>query len=367
MSGRGADLTAFVRLPHRLYRGHPGYHPIPDLLAKSDLNPKEGAFHTHGEAAYWLARRGERVVGRVSAQVDRAAIEAYQASIGFFGFLDAEDDPEVFAALIAQAEGWLKAKGMRTVWGPLSHSLWEAPGQLIENFTDQGVFMMPYSPPYQRAHVEAAGYAKVKDLDAWIIEVGSFSLSRKPMRLSKHFTVRTLNEADYAGDIRRVVEIFNDAWSRNWGFVPFSDLEIAHLAKALKPILDPNLVIIVEARGVPAAMSICLPNVLEAVRDLDGRLAPFGWAKLLYRLRANKVETARTLLMGLRREFHDTLFGATMLHAMFRKLDEGMLARRFKQVEMSWILEDNIPMIKVLENIGGRLYKKYRVYEKPLV
>jgi len=361
-----ADLSAFIRLPHRLYRGHRGYWPQPDILTRGDLNRNSAPFFQHAEVQYWLAWRHGAPVGRISAQVDRSAQAAYQRPIGFFGFLDAEDDGEVFAGLIRTAEEWLHARACKTVWGPLSHSLWEQPGLLVRNFEDVGMFLMPYAPPYAAAHVEAAGYVKVKDLDAWIIDVGSFLARRKGAPLPAKVTVRNLNEADYEGDIRRVVEIFNDAWSENWGFVPFTDADIAHLAKALRPILDPQLVVIVEYDGEPAAMSIALPNLLEAARDLDGRLLPFGWAKLLWRLKTDRIETCRIPLMGLRKAHHETMLGASILRAMFTRIDEGLTARRFKRLEMSWILEDNRSMILVLKAIGGENYKTYRVYEKAL-
>ena len=333
---------------------------------RDDLSERKAPFFTHGRAAYWLALRDGRPVGRISAQIDSAAQAIYRAPIGFFGFLDAEDDPEAFAALIAQAEGWLRAEGCTRAWGPLSHTLWEMAGLLLENFTDPGVFLMPYAPPYAARHVEAAGYAKVKDLHAWIVDVGTQLARAKPLRPIPKLQVRPLNEADYAGDIRRVVEIFNDAWSENWGFVPFTDTDIAHLAKSLKPILDPRIVVIAEYEGEPAAMAIGLPNLLEAARDLNGRLFPLGWAKLLWRLKANKLEIARVPLMGLRKKHHNTFLGAAILRALFLKLDEGLAARRFRRLEMSWILEDNRPMIQVLKGLGGENYKTYRVYEKVL-
>lgn len=360
------DKTDFIRLPHRLYQGHPGYWPAPDLLVRDDLDPKLSPFFTHGRAKYWLAKRGREIVGRVSAQIDEAAILAAKRRTGFFGFLDARDDAEAFKALIGMAEAHLRAEDCSHVWGPLSHSLWEIPGLLIENFIEPGMIMMPYSPPYASAHIEAAGYAKVKDLHAWIIEVGSIVGLRKPGKESRKYRVRNLNPQDYPGDIRRVVEIFNDAWSANWGFVPYTEVEIAHLTKTLRPIIDPDLVVIVEVDGAPAAMSVCLPNILEAGRDLDGRLLPFGWAKFLWRLQTNSVESCRILLMGLAREHHETLLGAAILRAMFTRLDQGMMKRKFKRAEMSWILEDNGPMIRVLKSIGGRDYKTYRVYEKTL-
>ncbi len=331
---------------------------------RDDLDPKLSPFFTHGRAKYWLARRGERIVGRISAQIDEAAIRVSQRRTGFFGFLDVEDDAEAFQALIQIAEGYLRSEACSHAWGPLSHSLWEVPGLLVENFVDPAMIMLPYSPPYAAAHIEAAGYAKVKDLHAWMIEVGSFVALHKPGKTSAKYAVRNLNPKDYPGDIRRVVEIFNDAWSANWGFVPYTEVEIAHLTKTLRPIIDPDLVVIVEVDGKPAAMSVCLPNILEAGRDLDGRLLPFGWAKFLWRLQTNSVESCRILLMGLRREFHETLLGAAILRAMFTRLDNGMSKRHFKHAEMSWILEDNAPMIRVLKSIGGRNYKTFRVYEK---
>lgn len=333
---------------------------------RGDLDQIRSPFFAHAEAEYWLALRDGAPVGRISAQVDRSAQANYGMPVGFFGFLDAEDDPSLFQALIRTAEQWLRARNCTQVWGPLSHSLWELAGLLVENFTDNAMFLMPYAPPYAGAHVEAAGYSKIKDLHAWIIQVGAFNKARKGVRLPKDVAVRTLNPEDYEGDIRRVVAVFNDAWSKNWGFVPFTEPDVVHLAKSLRPILDPKLLVLVEHRGVPAAMCIGVPNLLEAVRDLDGRLLPFGWAKLLWRLRLDQIRSCRIPLMGLRREFHDTMLGAAMLRVMFSKIDEGLEARKFERLEMSWILEDNQPMIRVLKAIGGENYKTYRVYSSPL-
>jgi hypothetical protein len=361
-----ADLNAFIRLPHRLYRGHPGYWPAPDVLVRSDLDRAHAPFFAHAEAEYWLAWCDGAPVGRISAQVDRSAQANYGRAVGFFGFLDAEDDASLHQALIRTAEDWLRARGCQEAWGPLSHSLWELAGMLVENFQDPAMFLMPYAPPYGGAHVEAAGYTKIKDLHAWIIAVGAFMKNRKGVRLQNHVVVRTLNPNDYEGDIRRVVDIFNDAWSQNWGFVPFTELDVVHLAKSLRPILDPKLLVLVEYRGEPAAMCIGVPNLLEAARDLNGRLLPFGWAKLLWRLQSNQVRSCRIPLMGLRRQFHDTILGASMLRVMFTKIDEGLSARKFERLEMSWILEDNFPMIRVLKAIGGEDYKTYRVYGRSL-
>jgi hypothetical protein len=178
--------------------------------------------------------------------------------------------------------------------------------------------------------------------------------------------VRNIDMKNYQRELEMVIDIFNDAWSENWGMVPFTVKEMAAAAKGLKPLIDPKMVVIAEQNGEAAGMMVCLPNLLEAIRDLDGKMLPFGWAKLLYRLKANKVHSARIPLMGIRKKHHGTVLGATLVPMMFEKLRTRLLERGLERLEMSWILEDNLAMRRVLEGIGGKVYKTHRIFEKSL-
>jgi hypothetical protein len=367
----GADLAEFIRLPKRLYRGHKGYIPALDMERGEALSPKKNPYFDHAEVALFLARRDGKVVGRVSAQVDRLHQEKYRDKTGHFGFLDAEDDPAVFAALIATAESWLKQKGMMRAVGPLSFTTNEEIGVLVDGFDSLPMLMMPFHLPYAAGHIAASGYAKVKDVYAYHLHKDEYKpLGSKRMldraAAESGVRVRNIDMKRFAQEIETVIDIFNDAWADNWGMVPFTEKEMAAAAKGLKLLIDPKMVVIAEQNGEAAGMMVCLPNLLEAARDLDGKLFPFGLPKLLYRLKTNKVHSGRIPLMGIRRKHHGTVLGATLLPMMFEKLRVRLLERRLDRLEMSWILEDNLAMRRVLEGIGGKVYKTHRVYEKAL-
>lgn len=366
-----SDLTAFIQLPKRLYRGHKGYTPALDMERGEALSPKKNPYFDHAEVALFLARRDGKVVGRVSAQIDRLDQEKHRDKTGHFGFLDAEDDPAIFAALIAKAEAWLKQKGMVRSVGPMSFTTNEEIGVLVDGFDALPMLMMPFHLPYTAGHIPASGYAKVKDVYAYHLNTAEYRPLATKRMLDRaasegNVVVRNLNMKNYQHELETVIDIFNDAWSENWGMVPFTVKEMAAAAKGLKPLIDPKMVVIAEQNGEAAGMMVCLPNLLEAIRDLDGKLLPLGWAKLLYRLKANKVHTGRIPLMGIRKKHHGSVLGATLVPMMFEKLRVRLLERGLDRLEMSWILEDNLPMRRVLEGIGGKVYKTHRVYEKAL-
>ena len=363
------QLDRFIRLPGRLYAGHAGY--VAPLLfeRRAALSPANPYFQ-HAKAEYWLAWRGARLVGRISAQIDDLSLERYQDAAGHFGLLDAEDDPAVFVALIATAEDWLRARGMRRVRGPFNLSINEESGLLIEGFDTPAVMMMGYAPPYAGPRVEALGYAKAKDLiaydyDATRAAAGARELLRRA-RGSKAVELRMVNMARYHQDLRVILDIFNDAWSENWGFVPFTEAEITRVAKEMRPLIRPEMVWIASIDGAPAAMIVCLPNLNEAIADLDGRLLPLGWLKLLWRLKVGGLRTSRVVMMGLRRAHRNTPLGSAVVLMMIESLRARMEAAGFHRAELSWVLEDNRAMRAMIEGIGGDPYKVYRIYEKAL-
>jgi hypothetical protein len=370
VAGR-SDLTAFIQLPKRLYRGQKGYVAPLDMERSEALSPKTNPFFDHAEVQLFLARRGGKVVGRISGQIDKLHLEKYGDRTGHFGFLDAEDDPAIFAALIGTAENWLKQRGMIRAVGPLSFSTNEEIGVLVEGFDALPMLLMPFHLPYTAAHIEAQGYQKTRDVIAYHLHKDTYkSLGSKRMldRVASEsgVIVRNIDMKRFQAEIGTVIDIFNDAWSQNWGMVPFTEKEMAAAAKGLKLLIDPKMVVLAEQNGESAGMMVCLPNLLEAARDLDGKILPFGIVKLLYRLKTNRVRSGRIPLMGIRRKHHGTVLGATLLPLMFEKLRTRFLERGLEQLEMSWILEDNMPMRRVLEGIGGKAYKKHRIYEKAL-
>jgi hypothetical protein len=364
-----ADLDRFIRLPIRLYDGWKGF-VAPLVMERRDvLRQDKNPYFRHGTAQYWLAWRGERPVGRISAQVDQLYLERHGKDAGHFGFLDAEDDPEVFHALVTTAEQWLAARGMRRLLGPFNLSSNEECGLLIDGFEATPMMMMGFSPPYVAQHLSALGFRKAKDLVAYDLQIPDPSppaIARVAAKLgsTNRVTVRPLDMARYDAELTTVIDIFNDAWSENWGFIPFTADEMRHAARSMRPLIRPDFVWLGEADGEVACIAVCLPNLNEAITGLNGEILPFGWAKLLWRLKVAGLKTGRVLLMGLRKRHHRTALGTVLLYGVLDRLRAGMLRGGLRRIELSWVLEDNLPIRRVVEDLGARVYKTYRIYEK---
>ncbi|WP_424140837.1 N-acetyltransferase family protein [Roseomonas chloroacetimidivorans] len=363
-----AGLDRFIRLPHELFQADPAWVP-PLLMERRDaLSPKKNPWFRHGEAAFWIARRDGRDVGRISAQEDRLVPGGEKGRPAHFGLLAAEDDAEVFAALLATAEAWARARGLRVMQGPFSLSINEQTGLLVSGFDTPPMLMMPHDPPYAGQRLEQLGYRKVRDLLAYVSEpsipVWPAAARVVARGLPAGVTLRPMRRGSLREEVAVLIDIFNDAWSGNWGFVPLTEEEVAHLASELRPLLHERLVWFAEMAGKPVAFAVCLPNLNEAVRDLSGRLLPFGWAKLLWRLKIAGVATARVPLMGVRRQLAAGLLGRVLPLFLVEALRREALALGLKRIELSWVLEDNLPMRHLAEALGARVYKNYRVYEK---
>jgi hypothetical protein len=364
-------LEAFIRLPYRLYHDRPNY-VAPLLMERRDtLRFDKNAFFEHAEAQYWLAYRGDRLVGRISAQIDQLYLDKYRNATGHFGMLDAEDDPAVFHALLTTAEDWLRARGMKRVLGPFNLSINQECGLLVEGFDRPAMIMMGFAKPYAAPRVEEQGYSKAKDLIAYDYDVRSTPPIRGEALLERtseahRVRVRSVDMARYHAELAVIMDIFNDAWSENWGAVPFTEAEITHMANGMRPLIRPDLIWIVEVDDVPACMVVCLPNLYESIADLKGKLLPFGWVRLLWRLKMTRPRTGRVLLMGLRTAWRRTLLGSALVLMVLESLRQGLAKERIDRVELSWVLEDNLPMRRVIESIGGTASKTYRIYEKSL-
>lgn len=362
------DLKRFIRVPWTIYADDPVW--VPPLMAdrERELSPKNPYF-AHAEWQGWIAYRDGRPVGRISAQVDQLHLERYRDGVGFFGMLDAEDDDEAFARLIEVAQAWLREHGMSRVRGPFNLSINQEAGLLVDGFHTPPVFGMCHNHAYYGAHLEAQGYAKAKDLLAYWLDL-SYETPKTVRRLLQRFgssiARRSLRRRAFDEDARIIRDIFNDAWSRNWGFVPFTDEEFQDIAQAYKFFISNEFVQIVEVDGEPAAMMVTLPNLNEAIRDLDGRLLPYGWLKLLWRLKVSFPRTARVALMGVKRRYQRGPLGAALAFTAIEGSRAVGVKRGVREAELSWVLEDNKGMRSMIESIGGVPYKRYRIYEKVL-
>lgn len=366
-----ADLTEFIRVPWALYLDDPQWVP-PLLSERRDLlDAAKNPFFGHAEVKFWLARRGTLPVGRISAQVNHAHLAVHQDATGHFGMFEADDAEETFRALLTVARDWLRAQGMRRVVGPFSLSINDESGVLVDGFDRPPSLMMGHAPPYYGPRIEEQGFIKAKDLICY-----RYDLSAEPPPTIQTFVrkaadmkglvIRPLDMRRYHEELAAIIEIFNDAWSENWGFIPLTDTEIRHMAKSLRPLVRPDSFAIAELEGTPVAMAIGLPNLNEAIADLNGRLLPFGWMKLLWRVRVRTTRTGRLPLMGVRKQYHATPLGAVLALAVIEALRVAQGKAGMEEGELSWILEDNLPMRRMIEQYGGVAYKTYRLYERNL-
>ena len=365
-----ALLERFIRLPMRLNAGDPAY-VAPLLMERREaLSAGTNPFFEHGEVRFWLPVRDGRDVGRISAQIDRLAPQTPGRTTGAFGLLAAEDDAEVFAALLRTAEAWLAERGCTHALGPLNLSVNEEVGLLVEGFDTPPMVMMGHDPPYAGARIEAQGYAKAKDVHAYSIDL-RYRLppavqARVARGLPEGVRLRPVDMRRFDEEVTLLTSILNDAWAGNWGFTPTTEAETRQLAKSLKPVIDPRLVWFAEIDGEAAAFIVLLPNINEAIADLRGRLLPFGWAKLLWRLKVSRVRSVRVPLLGLRRRFERSARGRVLPFHLIERAASTAKRLGYTSAEISWVLEDNAPMRRIAEAVGARVYKTYRLYDKAL-
>jgi hypothetical protein len=361
-----AMLERFIRVPMRLNAGDPAY-VAPLLYERREALSKKNPYFEHAEVQFWLAVRDGRDVGRISAQIDALAREEPGLPTGHFGMIAAEDDPEIFAALFATAEAWLKARGKVRAQGPFNLSINEESGVLVAGFETPPFVMMPHDAAYTGPRIEALGYAKAKDLLAYFGGIPEWSapLKRRLARpLADGVVFRPVDMKHFEAEVVSLVDIYNDAWAENWNSVPITEAETRFLKESLGLLMRPDLIWFMEIDGEPAAFGVLIPDLNDWARDLKGRLLPFGWAKLLWRMKMTPMRRGRVPLMGVKRKFQRDPRG---LFAPFMIIDALIKAAQkygLEESECGWILEDNRPMRHIMEMLGATPYKTYRVYER---
>ena len=361
-------LDPFLQVADEVFRGDPAWVPPLEMELRERLDPSKNPFFQHAEGTAWVAWRDGRPVGRITAQIDREHLRVHDDGAGFFGFFQTVDDEEVAHALLAEAERWLALRGMARMRGPFSLSINEESGMLVEGFERPPFIMMPHDRPWQAGHAERYGLHKVKDLFAWEYDSGNTPkrvlAAWEKVRQMPEVCIRSVSMRHLSRDVRIIMEIFNDAWSENWGFVPATEPEVDKMARDLLLVLDPHISFIVEIDGAPAAMCICLPNVNECIADLGGRPSPLGWLKLLWRLKVRRPGSARLMLLGLKRKYWTHKRYGLLSAAMFVELEKRAVPRGYVRGELGWTLEDNRRINTAIRLMGAKQTKRYRIFEK---
>jgi hypothetical protein len=365
----GGKLEPFLDVVSYIYRGDPNYVRPLDLDMKQRLS-KKNPFFEHAEGTLFTAHRNGFCVGRITAQIDREHLARHKDDAGFFGFFDTIEDEEVSRALLEAAAGWLRSRGMKRVRGPISLGINEELGCLVDGFDTPPMILMQHHRPYQGPLIEQAGFAKLKDFYAWRYVIGDVppraqkahdEIEAMPEVKTRHVDMKNLER-----DLRIVMDIFNDAWSDNWSYVPFTESELLKMGEDLKMIAIPALSYIAEVEGEPAAFAIALPNVNELIRDLDGKLTPLGLTKLLWRLKVVGPKTARLALLGIRRKYRNVRKYAGLSTYVYTKMNRAGRDLGIQWGELSWTDEANGPVNVGIRFMGGKIYKRYRVYERAL-
>ena len=369
-------MKAFIDLPWRLYAKDANWVPPLKAEVKELLTPGKNPFFGHARAQYFLARRNGQVVGRVSAHIDELALrqppeQGMGPGTGNFGLFEAED-AQVGEALIAAAEQWLRAQGMTRVLGPISLSIWEEPGLLVEGHDHPPTVMMGHNSPAYQAMIEGAGYVPVKQLKTYELDITQDfpPLIQRIVQSGEkngRIHIRKVDKAKFDQEAAIILAILNDAWGQNWGFVPITDAEVAHTGKKLKPIIHPQINLIAEVDGKPVAFMLTLPDINDVLRKVNGRLWPLGWLRLLRWMRKPSGAGMRVPLMGVRRELHNSRLASQLAFMMISQIREVAIAEyQTKRAEIGWILDDNQGMKAIADAIGSTVNREYAIYERSL-
>lgn len=367
----GTDVTPFIQAGHEVYKDDPAWVAPLHFELKERLNPNKNPFFKRADVTLFTAWKEGKLAGRCSATVDREHLRVWKDDTGFFGFFETIDDLEVAKALLDAAENWLRRRGMKRMIGPFSLYANEEVGVLIEGFEHPPVIMMAHSRPYQKDLCDKLGLVKEKDLLAWRYEEGEFPTrvvkAWEAIKALPEVTLRSINMKSLDTEIEAVMDIYNDAWEGKWSYVPALPEEVAKVTSDLKLILDPDVAFMAEINGKIVGMCILLPNLNEVARDFDGKLFPFNWAKLLYRLKVKHPVSTRLMMLGIKKEVRANVkkYGG-LSAAMYIEVAKRGFPKGYKWGELSWTREDDRPINLGIQSMGAKVYKKYRVYKKDL-
>jgi GNAT superfamily N-acetyltransferase len=364
------ELRRFVKLPFRLRRDDPQWVPPLIFERMQFLDRSKNPYFEHGEAEYFLAWRDGEPVGRISAQVD-SRWDTYQGgSDGMFGFVEFEHDPEVAAALLDTAAEWVAGKSKRRIIGPMDFTTNDELGLLVEGYERRPMILQPWHPPYYRELIEGHGYSKAMDLLMWWLELGELKEGMKfhpaiheaadRLEAEHGITIRNMDRGDLANEVRRFMEVYNEAWGHNWGFIPVTEAEVEFQAKNMKQILEERWTFIAERDGETLGAALTLPDMNQVLAKMNGRLLPFGWLRFL--LGKRKVDNVRVFALGVKPAYQHTGIAAAFY---IRHLEEASPDAVYGG-ETGWILEVNEPMNRAMEGMGGTVVKRYRLYERAL-
>jgi len=366
-----AERLALLQFPWKVYRGDRYW--VPPLLSerKAFTDPKQSPFFEHARVQFFLARRGDEIVGTIAAFTNDLYNEFHEANVGWFGFFEVLEDPEAAAGLLETAQGWARQAGHRSLLGPAQFSTNDEIGLLVEGFDDAPRILMTYNPRYYVGYIEAAGFHKAMDLLAYTADMDRIRSNKMRRVVQKvkargKFHVRSLRMGEFDREVERVKVIYNQSWERNWGFVPMTDAEIGRLGRQLKEIIDPDLVAMVEVDGQVIGFGLTLPDLNEPLLRAyprPGWPEPLTLMKMLWHWKVRRqVKWIRAFALGVMPEYRGTGVDALLyFHTLERALNKG-----YRAVEMSWLLESNEMVLRSAEMLGGHRYKTYRVYEKSL-
>lgn len=363
------ELKRFVKVPFRLHRDHPQWVAPLIFERMQFLDRKRNPYFEHAEAEYFLAERDGEAVGRITAQVDRGWDETQGGSDAMFGFFETAEDPEVASALLDAAAEWARAKGRSRILGPMDFTTNDEIGLLIEGFELRPMILENWHPPYYRGLVEANGFGKAMDLLMWELQFGDLkegerfdpaihAAAEKALH-DEGVTIRNISMRNLPDEMRAFSEVYNEAWGANWGFVPATDAEIEFHAKLLKQVLDEDWAYIAEKDGEPIGAALTLPDINQALAKLNGRLLPLGWLRFL--LAKRRIDQLRVFALGVKNAYRHSGVAAGLY---LKHLETAARPGTIEGGEMGWILETNGPMNRAMEGMGGRVVKKYRVFEK---
>ena len=365
------ELKRFVKVPFRLHRGQSQW-VAPLIFERMEfLNREKNPYFEHAEAEYFLAERDGEAVGRITAQIDHRW-DAYQGgSDAMFGFFETANDPEVAAALLDAATEWARGKGRGRILGPMDFTTNDEIGILIEGYERRPMILEPWHPPHYRELIEAEGFEKAMDVQMWELQFGdlkegerfdpSIHAAAEKALDDEGIAIRKMRKRDMAGEVRRFMDVYNEAWGDNWGFVPITDAEVEFQAKNLKQVIDEDWAYMAEKDGEVIGAALTLPDINQVLAKLNGRLLPFGWLRFL--LGKGRVDQLRVFALGVKHSYRHSGVAAGLY---LKHLETAARPGTIGGGEMGWILETNGPMNRAMEGMGGMVVKKYRLYEKAL-